>query len=50
MHASVDGYLGCFEAWAITVNIAAINIGVYVYWNYGFLQVYDKQWDCWVIW
>ena len=41
IHSSVDGHLGCFHVLAI-VNSAAMNIGVHVFLNYGFLRVYAQ--------
>ena len=34
--SSIDGHLGCFHVLAI-VNSSAMNIGVHVFLNYGFL-------------
>ena len=41
--------ISCFCVLAI-VNSAAVNIGVHVSFNSGFLSVYAQQWDCWVVW
>ena len=49
IYLSADGLLGCFHVLAI-INSAAMNIGVHVSLNFGFLGVYAQQWDCWVIW
>ena len=43
IHASADGHLCCFHALAIIVNSAAMDIGVHVSFNSGFLGVYAKQ-------
>ena len=42
--------LGCFHVLAV-INSAAVNIGIHVsFWTYVFLQIYDQEWDCRVIW
>ena len=48
IHSSVDGHLGCFHVLTV-INSAALNIGVHLSLNSGFLSVYAQQWDCWVI-
>ena len=39
IHSSADGHLGSFHVPAI-INSAAMNIGVHVSFNFGFLGVY----------
>ena len=39
IHSSVDGHLDCFHVLAI-VNSAAMNIGEYVFFSFGFFRVY----------
>ena len=45
IQSSVHGHLGCFHVLAI-VNSAAVNNGINViFFNFGFLGVYAKEWD-----
>ena len=47
IHSSVGGHLHCFHVLA-SVNSAVVNILVHEsFWNYGFLQVYAQELDCW---
>ena len=48
IHSSADGHPGYFHVLAIIDNVA-MNIGVHVFFNSGFLGVHAQQWDCWVI-
>ena len=41
IHSSVDGHLGCFYI-LVFVNSVAMNTGVCVFLNYGFLRVYAQ--------
>jgi len=43
-HSSADGHLGCFRVLAIPSS-AAMNIGLYVSLNYGFLWIYAQESD-----
>ena len=38
-------HLGCFHILA-TVNSAAVNTGVQIFFSYGFLRVYAQEGDC----
>ena len=49
IHSSANRHLGCFLVLAI-VNSTVMNIGVHISFNSGFLSVYARQWDCWVVW
>ena len=42
IHLSVDGHLGCFHILTI-INSAAVNIGVHVSSNIGFLWIYAQD-------
>ena len=42
IHLSVDGHLGCFHILTI-INSPAVNIGVHVSSNIGFLQIYAQD-------
>ena len=42
IHLSVGGHLGCFHVLPI-VNSAAMNVGVHVFFNFGFLRVYASS-------
>ena len=48
-HSSVNGHVGCFYVSAV-VNSAAVNIGVRVFFQIIFLQIYVQEWGCRVIW
>ena len=53
IHSSGSGHLGCFHVLAI-VNSSTLSIsehgGICVILNYGFLRVYAREWDWWVMW
>ena len=49
IHSSVDGYLNCFYVLSIE-NSASVNIGVHVYFQISFLQVYAQDWAYWSLW
>ena len=42
IHLSVDGHLACFHILTI-INSPAVNIGVHVSSNIGFLQIYAQD-------
>ena len=42
IHSSVDGHLGCFHVLAI-VSGAAMNNGINVLFNFGFLRVLPRS-------
>ena len=45
----LSGHLGCFYVLTI-VNSAAMNNGIHVLFNFGFLWVYAQEGDHWIIW
>ena len=48
IHSFIDRPLGCFHV-LTTANSAAMNTGLHVSLNYGFLRVYAQYWYCRVI-
>ena len=49
IHLLMNTYLGCFHVSA-TINSAAMNIGVHIFFNHSFVWIYAKEWNCWIIW
>ena len=48
IRSSIDGRLGCFHVWAIVKSVA-MNVA-HIFLNYGFLQIYAQECDCWITW
>ena len=48
IHSSDNKYLSYFHILPI-VDSASMNIGVCVFSNYSFVQIYAQEWDCWIM-
>ena len=49
IHSSLDRHLGCYHVFALS-QCSCEHRGACIFLNCSFVQIYAKEWDCWIIW